>query len=383
MKIQLATPHMSGKETKYIQGAFDTNWIAPLGPNVDGFERDIKLFTGAKNAVALSSGTASIHMALKALKIGKGDKVFVSTLTFAATVNPIIYEGAEPVFIDSEPDTWNMSPIALAKAFEDAEELPKAVIVVHLYGHPAKMDKIMEICNHYNVPVIEDAAESLGATYNGEHTGTIGDIGIYSFNGNKLITTSGGGMLVSYNSSISNYVRFLATQAKEDKPYYHHKEIGYNYRMSNVLAGIGRGQMEVIHDRINKKKNIFEAYRLNFSNNTNIEMIIPYKKSKPNYWLSCITLSDECDVTPQEVIDKLAENGVESRRVWKPMHMQPVFNKYKLYSHFNHKTETIAEDLFKRGICLPSDTKLTFNEICYVSQLVNEFTQRTKEFEVF
>ena len=189
MKIQLATPHMSGKEEKYIQGAFDTNWIAPLGPNVDGFERDIKLFTGAKNAVALSSGTASIHMALKALKIGKGDKVFVSTLTFAATVNPIIYEGAEPVFIDSEPDTWNMSPIALAKAFEDAEELPKAVIVVHLYGHPAKMDKIMEICNYYNVPVIEDAAESLGATYNGEHTGTIGDIGIYSFNGNKLITT--------------------------------------------------------------------------------------------------------------------------------------------------------------------------------------------------
>lgn len=383
MKIQLATPHMSGNEEKYIQQAFNTNWIAPLGPNVDGFERDIKLFTGAKNAVALSSGTASIHMALKALKVGKGDKVFVSTLTFAATVNPIIYEGAEPVFIDSEPDTWNMSPIALAKAFEDAEELPKAVIVVHLYGHPAKMDRIMEICDFYNVPVIEDAAESLGATYNGVHTGTIGDIGIYSFNGNKLITTSGGGMMVSHHKGISDYVRFLSTQAKENKPYYHHLETGYNYRLSNILAGIGRGQMEVIHDRIDKKKEIFDFYKLAFSDNTNIEMLKPYKKSKPNYWLSCITLSDECDTTPQEVIDKLAAKKVEARRVWKPMHLQPVFEQYKLYSHFNHKTETVAEDLFKRGICLPSDTKSTFEDLCYVSNLVNEYTQKTKDYVLF
>ena len=383
MKIHLSTPHMSGNEEKYIQQAFDTNWVAPLGPNVDGFERDIKLFTGAKNAVALSSGTASIHMALKALKIKEGDKVFVSTLTFAATVNPIIYEGAEPVFIDSEPDTWNMSPIALAKAFEDCDELPKAVIVVHLYGHPAKMDKIMEICNYYNVPVIEDAAESLGATYDGVHTGTIGDLGIYSFNGNKLITTSGGGMMVSKDKSHSEYVRFLSTQAKENRPYYHHEETGYNYRLSNILAGIGRGQMEVIHERIQKKKEIFNLYRDAFSHNTNIEMLEPYSKSKPNYWLSCITLSDECDTEPQTVINKLAKHKVEARRVWKPMHLQPVFNKYKMYSHFNHDTETIAEDLFKRGICLPSDTKLSLEDIYTVAALVNEFTKKTKEYIIF
>lgn len=372
-RIYLSSPHMGGEELKYINEAFESNWVAPLGPNVSNFEKELCEYTGSKYATALSSGTGAIHLALKCLGIGKGDIVFCSTLTFAATVNPIIYEGAEPVFIDSNYETWNMCHIALEKAFDDAiknDKLPKAVIIVNLYGQSADYDKLKPICDKYNVPIIEDAAESLGATYKGKQTGTIGDIGIYSFNGNKIITTSGGGMMVSNNEEYTKKALFLATQSRENEIHYEHKEIGYNYRMSNICAGIGRGQLKVLNERIAKKKEIYEFYKKSFEDIDDIEMMNICDYGKSNYWLSVCTINKGSKVKPIDIIKALEKENIESRPVWKPMHLQPVFEKYKFFSGL--KRGSVSEDLFESGICLPSDTKIDNKSLSNIIKVILE-----------
>ncbi|EDT78911.1 putative perosamine synthetase [Clostridium perfringens NCTC 8239] len=364
-RIYLASPHMGGLEEVFVKEAFDTNWIAPLGANVDGFEKELSEYVGSKTGAALASGTAAIHMALKAVGVKKGDKVFCSSLTFAASCNPIIYEGGIPVFIDSELESHNMSPVALEKAFkayEEKGEMPKAVIVVNLYGQSADMDKIIKICKKYNVPIIEDAAESLGATYKGKHSGTFGEYGIYSFNGNKIITTSGGGMLVSNNEEGIAKVRFWSTQARDKARHYEHTELGYNYRMSNIVAGIGRGQLRVLEDRIAKKKEIFETYKEAFKEIEDIEMMPVCEYGEPNYWLTTITLSENSKVKPLDIILALEKENIESRPIWKPMHIQPYYKEYEFYSHNDEEEISISEDIFNRGVCLPSDTKMTKEE---------------------
>lgn len=359
-RIYLSSPHMSneGYEQKYVKEAFDTNWIAPLGENVNKFEEELAKYVGSKNAAALSAGTAAIHMALKALGVKKDDIVFCSSLTFSATANPIIYQNATPVFIDSEKETWNMDPKALEKAFEKYPN-PKAVIVVHLYGTPAKIEEIKEICDKHNVPLVEDAAESLGATYNGKQTGTFGKFGVYSFNGNKIITTSGGGMLVSDDEERISKVRFWSTQSREKARHYEHKEIGYNYRMSNIVAGIGRGQLKVLDKRIEQKTNIYNTYKEGFKDIKEIEMQPIPENTKPNHWLSVITLKENSKVKPLDFMEALDKENIESRPVWKPMHMQPVFEEYDF---IKVDDKPISEDLFERGVCLPSDTKMTKEE---------------------
>ena len=359
-RIYLSSPHMSneGYEQKYVKEAFDTNWIAPLGENVNKFEEELANYVGIKNAAALSAGTAAIHMAFKALDIKKGDIVFCSDLTFSATANPIIYQNATPVFIDSEDETWNMDPKEIEKAFEKYLN-PKAVIVVHLYGTPAKIEEIKEICDKYNVPLVEDAAESLGATYNGKQTGTFGKYGVYSFNGNKIITTSGGGMLVSDDDEKIAKVRFWSTQSREKARHYEHKEIGYNYRMSNIVAGIGRGQLKVLDDRIEQKTDIYNTYKEGFKDIEEIAMQPIPENTKPNHWLSVITLKENSKVKPLDIMEALDKENIESRPVWKPMHMQPVF---KEYDFIKIADKPVSEDLFERGVCLPSDTKMTKEE---------------------
>ena len=359
-KIYLASPHMSdeGYEQQYVKEAFDTNWIAPLGENVNKFEEELSKYVGTKYAAALSAGTAAIHMAFKALDVKQGDIVFCSSLTFSATANPITYQNATPVFIDSEKDTWNMDPKALEKAFEKYPN-PKAVIVVHLYGTPAKIDKIKEICEKHNVPLVEDAAESLGATYKGKQTGTFGKYGIYSFNGNKIITTSGGGMLVSDDEEKIAKVRFWATQSREKARHYQHNEIGYNYRMSNIVAGIGRGQLKVLDQRIAKKTEIYNKYKEAFKNIKEIEMQPIPENAKPNHWLSVITLKENSKIKPIDIMEALEKANIESRPVWKPMHMQPVFADC---DYIQVAEKSVSEDLFNRGVCLPSDTKMTEEE---------------------
>lgn len=368
-RIYLASPHMGGQESKYIQEAFDSNWIAPLGSNVINFEKEVAKYVGVNHALALSSGTSAIHLALKSLGVGKGDIVFCSSLTFVASANPIIYQGATPVFIDSDYKTWNMSPKALQKAFDDEaknNKLPKAVIVVNLYGQSANYDEILKICSKYNVQVIEDAAESLGAKYKGKQSGTLGDIGIYSFNGNKIITTSGGGMMVSNNEEYTKKSLFWATQARENERHYEHNEIGYNYRMSNVVAGIGRGQLEVLDERISKKKEIYESYKKAFEDIDDIEMMNIYEDS--NYWLSIMTIKENSKIKPLDIILALEKENIESRPVWKPMHMQPLFKNYEFYSDLEEGS--VSEDLFNRGICLPSDTKMTKEDLDRVINII-------------
>jgi len=367
-RIFLASPHMSdeGYEREYVKEAFDTNWIAPLGENVNKFEEKLAEYVGIKHAAALSAGTAAIHMAFKALEVKKGDIVFCSSLTFSATANPIIYQDATPVFIDSEKDTWNMDPEALEKAFEKYPH-PKAVIVVHLYGTPAKIDKIKEICDKHKVPLVEDAAESLGATYKGKQTGTFGKYGIYSFNGNKIITTSGGGMLVSEDEEKIAKVRFWATQSREKARHYEHEEIGYNYRMSNIVAGIGRGQLKVLDLRIKQKTNIYNRYKEGFKEISDIEMQPILADTKPNHWLSVITLKENSKVKPLDIMETLEKENIESRPVWKPMHMQPVF---KENDFIKVKENAVSEDLFERGVCLPSDTKMTEEEQDRVIEII-------------
>lgn len=366
-RIYLASPHMCGKEQEYVNEAFETNWIAPLGPHVNAFEKEIANYVGVKSAAALSSGTAGIHLALISLGVGEGDVVFCSSLTFAASCNPIIYQKAIPVFIDSEPDSFNMSPIALEKAFK--EHKPKAVIVVHLYGQSANMDKIKEICDRYNVPIIEDAAESLGATYKGKMTGTFGKFGIYSFNGNKIITTSGGGMVVSNDEEAIEKIRFWAAQARDPARHYQHSELGFNYRMSNVCAGIGRGQLTVLEKRIEQKKAIYNKYKEAFENIDEIEMMPICDFGKPNYWLSVITLKEDSKVKHLDIMVALEEENIESRPVWKPMHLQPFYKDYPFYNH-NDKGISISEDIFNRGICLPSDTKMTDGDLIKICKII-------------
>ena len=367
-RIYLASPHMSkeGYEQKYVKEAFDTNWIAPLGENVNKFEEELANYVGAKYAAALSAGTAAIHMAFKALDVKKGDIVFCSDLTFSATANPIIYQNATPVFIDSEKETWNMDPKALEKAFEKYPN-PKAVIVVHLYGIPAKIDEIKEICDKHNVPLVEDAAESLGATYKGKQTGTFGKYGIYSFNGNKIITTSGGGMLISDDEERIAKVRFWSTQSREKARHYEHKEIGYNYRMSNIVAGIGRGQLKVLDERLAQKKHIYDTYKEGLKDISDIEMAPVPKDSKPNFWLSVLTLKENSKVKPIDIMEALEKENIETRPVWKPMHMQPVF---KDYDFIKVEGEPVSTELFENGLCLPSDTKMSDVEQSRVIEII-------------
>lgn len=355
-RIYLASPTMHGLEQKFVQEAFDTNWIAPVGPHVNAFEKEISEYTGAKYAAALSAGTAAIHLAVKLLGIGEGDVVFCSDLTFAASCNPVCYEHATPVFIDSEPGTWNMSPDALARAFEKYPH-PKAVICVHLYGTPAKLDEIMEICRAHNVPMIEDAAESLSATYKGKQTGTFGKLGIYSFNGNKIITTSGGGMLVSEDKDAIDKARFLSTQARDPARYYQHSQLGYNYRMSNVDAGIGRGQLRSLDLHRRLKQEIYKTYKEAFSDISEISMNPMNPDGEANNWLSCMTVEPSCGITPDQIMDALAKENIESRPIWKPMHLQPV---YQNCDFFTDKEEgSVSEEIFTNGLCLPSDIKNT------------------------
>lgn len=356
-RIYLSCPTMHGEEQEFVREAFDTNWVAPLGPNVNAFEKEMEEYTGCGHAAALSAGTAAIHLALRLLDVQEGDAVFVSDLTFSASCNPIVYEKAVPVLIDSEPDTWNMSPAALEKAFEQYPE-PKAVICVHLYGTPAKLDEIMEVCRKHHVPLIEDAAESLSSTYKGKHTGTFGRIGIYSFNGNKIITTSGGGMLVSQEEELAKKATFLATQARDPARHYQHSQIGYNYRMSNVTAGIGRGQLLHIEEHKKLKNAIYRQYQEAFVDIPAITMNPMNPDGDANNWLSCMTISGECGVTPDAVMDALAAENIESRPIWKPMHLQPVFSGCAFFS-CNDSGVSVGEDIFNRGLCLPSDIKNT------------------------
>lgn len=356
-RIYLASPTMHGEEQQFIQEAFDTNWVAPLGPNVDAFEKEMAAYTGCGHAAALSAGTAAIHLSLKLLDIQQGDVVFVSDLTFSASCNPIVYEKATPVFIDAEPDTWDMSPAALRRAFEKYPT-PKAVICVHLYGTPAKLDEIMAICEEHKVPLIEDAAESLGSTYKGKFTGTFGKYGIYSFNGNKIITTSGGGMLVSADEEATKRATFLATQARDPARYYQHSQIGYNYRMSNITAGIGRGQLLHMEEHKAAKKAIYRQYTEAFADIPEITMNPMNPDGDANNWLSCMTIAKESPVTPDMVMDALAAENIESRPIWKPMHLQPVFAENDFLPH-REDGSSVGEEIFDRGMCLPSDIKNT------------------------
>ena len=356
-KIWLASPHMSdeGYEMQYVQEAFDTNWVAPLGPNVNEFENELAAKVGSKHAAALNSGTGAIHLALKAASVGGGDIVLCPTLTFSATANPIIYENAIPVFIDSDYETWNMDHKALEAALQKYGDKVKAVLVVHVYGLSADMDKIMEVCSKYNVTVIEDAAESLGAYYKGKHTGSFGEFGVFSFNGNKIITTSGGGMLVSNNEEKIKKVRFWSTQSRDAARHYQHSELGFNYRMSNVVAGIGRGQLKVLEQRVAKKKYIFDYYKRELGQLEGVEFMPINDWNEPNYWLSVMTLKG--NVRPYDVMEALEKENIESRPVWKPMHMQPFFAEY------DYVGSDVSEKLFENGVCLPSDTKMTYEDL--------------------
>lgn len=387
--IFLASPHMSeeGYEKEYIKEAFDTNWIAPLGKNVTEFEKEMSAKLGAKKAVALSAGTAAIHMALKSVGISQGDIVFCQSLTFSATANPITYEKAIPVFIDSDKESWNMSPKALEQAFEKYEKKgkkPKAVMVVHLYGICAHIEEIAAICKAHDVPLIEDAAESLGSTYHGKYTGTFGDYGIISFNGNKIITSSGGGMLLVNTEDAeekASKVLYWATQAREPARWYQHTEIGYNYRMSNIVAGIGRGQLRVLDKRVEKKRYIYEYYQKHLGDLEGITFMPMMADTYSNCWLTTIQLAADCKVKPIDIMKALEEDDVESRPVWKPMHLQPVFAACDFVSEAEdlHVVDTqtgadnsISGQLFEHGVCMPSDTKMTDTDLERVCEVVRK-----------
>ncbi|MEZ2457701.1 aminotransferase class I/II-fold pyridoxal phosphate-dependent enzyme [Salinicoccus roseus] len=371
-RILLSSPHMGGTEKKYVQEAFSTNWIAPLGKNVDMFEEQVMEFTGAKAACALASGTGGIHLALDLLKVGRGDLVLCSSLTFVASANPVLYHGAQPVFIDSEMDSWNMCPKALEKAlkyYKMQGKQAKAVIVVNLYGQSARMDEIGEICSRYDVPIIEDAAESLGAIYKGRMSGTFGKFGIFSFNGNKIITTSGGGMIISNDEMMIERALKKATQSKEAATHYQHEAVGYNYRLSNVCAGIGRGQMEVLEERIMKKREIFDKYVEGLRDVEGITFMPEIEGSYHTRWLSTMLLDPvRAGVAAGELIEHLDEHNIEARPVWKPLHMQPLFAGSTFFS----AEEDNAAYLFEHGICLPSDTKMTEADIERVITVVRE-----------
>ncbi len=367
-RIYLSSPTIHEEEQVFVREAFDTNWVAPLGPNVNHLEEEVCAYSGVDAAAALSTGTSAIHLALKLLDIKPFDVVFVSDLTFAATCNPICYERAVPLFIDCERETWNMCPKALEKAFELYPH-PKAVICVHLYGTPAKLDEIMEICNRHQVPLIEDAAESLSATYKGKQTGSFGKFGIYSFNGNKIITGSGGGMLVSDDREAIAGARFLSTQARDPARHYQHSRIGYNYRMSNIMAGIVRGQLLHLEEHKALKKKIYERYRQAFSDIPEITMNPMNPRGDANNWLSCMLIEKGSEVTPDRIMDALEEENMESRPIWKPMHLQPVFMEYDFVT-CEEGSISAGEDIFNRGLCLPSDIKNTDEEMETIIRIV-------------
>jgi pyridoxal phosphate-dependent aminotransferase EpsN len=373
-RIYLSPPHMTGNEQTYLKQAFASNWIAPLGPHVDRFEADIEKYIHVKKALAVNSGTAAIHLALRLIGITAGDIVFCSSLTFVASANPILYEGAKPVFIDSEPDTWNMCPQSLRKALKKAAfigKLPKAVIVVNLYGQSAKMDELLSICKEYDVPVVEDAAESLGSTYKGKMSGSFGDYGVFSFNGNKIITTSGGGMLVSNDIESIEKARFLSTQARDQALHYQHSEKGYNYRMSNLLAGIGVAQLEVIENRVQKKRRIFRTYEDELGYLDGLSFMKEYEGSRHNRWLTTLTIEEEkIGLPPWKVIEALELENIEARPVWKPLHLQPLFKECDFYQVADGTS--ISEDLFRKGICLPSGTGMTVEEQMRVIQVMKD-----------
>lgn len=376
-KIHLSPPHMSGKEQTYIEDAFRVNWIAPVGPHIDAFERELAAYVGAEDAAALGSGTAAIHLALAVLGVGRGDRVFCSSFTFVASANPIVYLGAEPVFIDSEPETWNMSPEALGAALREAAaegKLPKAVVVVHLYGQCARMDEISALCNEYDIPIVEDAAESLGSLFKGRHSGTIGKLGIYSFNGNKIITTSGGGMLVSEDRELLRRARFLASQARDAAPYYQHSALGYNYRMSNVLAGIGRAQLSVIDSRVAARRAVFDRYEKAFAGLPGISMMPELPGTLSNRWLTALTADEAAGRSAAQLLEALAAAGIEGRHAWKPLHLQPLFAGTRFYAH--GEEEPVCERLFRLGLCLPSGSAMTEEQQARVVACVLEALDR-------
>lgn len=374
--IHLSLAHMSGKEEEFIHEAFLTNWVVPLGPNVDGFENDLAIWLGEKSAsplhvVALSSGTAAIHLALVMLGVGPGDEVICQSFTFAASANPIVYQGATPVFVDSEPGTWNMDPELLRQAIDDrlrtTGKLPKAIIPVHLYGTPARMDEINSVASAYGIPVVEDAAEALGSEYNGSYCGTFGTYGALSFNGNKMITTSGGGALICPDEESARRVKFYATQARENFPYYQHEQIGYNYRLSNISAGIGRGQMYVLDEHIARRRAIHALYVEKLKNTPGITVMQPRSNVDlhPNYWLSTILVNpQEAGFTYQELSARLTAADIESRPLWKPMHLQPVFAKAPAY------VNGVSEALFAQGLCLPSGPMVTDEDVDRIVEII-------------
>ena len=372
-KIWLSSPHMGGTEQRYVNEAFDANWVAPLGPNVDGFENDLGSFlqNGVKVA-ALSAGTAALHLALIECEVNYGDEVICQSMTFSASANPIAYCGATPVFIDSEKDTWNMCPVALKQAVEDRiskGKKPKAIIVVHLYGMPAKMDEITEIASQYGIPLIEDAAEALGSSYKGRSCGTFGRFGILSFNGNKIITTSGGGALVCHNQEDKDKAVFLSTQARDNAPHYQHSHIGYNYRMSNIVAGIGRGQMEVLKDRVEARRKMHDFYVDLFRDVKGVEVFSePSEDYYSNHWLSAMTVDEKITGKDREGLrHAFLEDQIESRPLWKPMHLQPVFSESPYYG------TDVAEKLFDKGLCLPSGSNLTDDDRQRIATVVKDF----------
>lgn len=361
-RILLSLAHMGGSEQKWVDGAFKDNWIVPLGPNVDEFEIRLKKYLDAPKVVALSAGTAAIHLGLVMLDVSEGDEVICQSFTFSASANPICYQGAKPVFVDSEPDTWNMCPIALENAIIDRYKVtgkyPKAIIPVHLYGMPAKMDEIKAVADKYGIPVLEDAAEALGSEYKGVKCGTIGDYGALSFNGNKIITTSGGGALICPNEDAGKRVTFYATQARENRPYYYHEVIGYNYRLSNVSAGIGCGQMDVLEDHVARRREIHSLYTEGLKDLDNVIVFDnPSKDYNSNFWLTTILIDPKCGITPDEVRIALNEENIETRLLWRPMHMQPIYKDAPYYGG------DVCEKLFEQGLCLPSGSSLTDSDI--------------------
>ena len=366
----MSSPHMGGTEQQFVKEAFDTNWIAPLGPNVNGFEQDLELFLGrGSHVAALSSGTAGLHLGLVLLGVKAGDEVICQSMTFSASANPIAYIGALPVFVDSEADTWNMSPALLEAAIKDRiakGKKPKAIIPVHLYGMPAKMDEITAIALEYGIPVLEDAAEALGSSIDGQRCGTFGDIGILSFNGNKIITTSGGGALVSQNTQVVKDARFLATQARDEAPHYQHSQIGYNYRMSNICAGIGRGQMEVLTDRVEKRRSIHAQYKSHLGSREGISFLTEPDGYISNRWLSTILINgEEAGFSREDLRLALDKENIESRPLWKPMHLQPVFEGCAYYG------DGTSEHLFANGLCLPSGSNLTDDDMDRILHVID------------
>ncbi|MFH0841786.1 MAG: aminotransferase class I/II-fold pyridoxal phosphate-dependent enzyme [Bacteroidota bacterium] len=377
-KIWLSSPHMSGNEMKYINEAFDTNWVAPLGPNVNNFEKELAEYLNVKYCAALVSGTSAIHLALIILGVEQGDEIICQSFTFSATANPIAYLNALPVFVDSEPDTWNMDPELLEEALRERSlkgKKPRAIIVVHLYGMPAKLDQILSIAAKYEVPVIEDAAEAIGSMYRNKYCGTFGTMGILSFNGNKIITTSGGGALISDNQEFIQKARFLSTQARDKAPHYQHSEIGYNYRISNIVAGIGRGQLEVLNERIEQRRAVNRFYRELLKDHEGITFLTEPPYSRSNYWLTTILLDPELSggITGEHVRTVMEKENIECRPLWKPMHLQPVFSGSPAYLN------GFSEYAFDRGVCLPSGSNMTDDEKQRISETMSRIFNNTNQ----